>query len=91
MTFRREQCNVFSDAVIGCNRRETPGAHQWFDRYVGDANMVMIGERLKLNLTHNVLRTGKCRHEFTGVMITFCIPPNMIKMQMSADHDINGR
>ena len=54
------------DAVIGCNRLETPGARQRFDRYVGDANMVMIGERLKLNLTHDVLRTGKCRHEFTG-------------------------
>ena len=82
---------MFSDPVIGRNWRETPGAHQRFDRNVSDANMVMIGERLKLHLTHDVLRTGKCRHEFTGVMITSCIPPDMIKMQMGADHDINGR
>ena len=81
---------MFSDPVIGCNRRETPGTHQRFNRNVSDANVVMIAERLKLNLTHDVLRTWKCRHKFTGVMITSCIPPDMIKMQMGADHDING-
>jgi hypothetical protein len=82
---------MFTDAVVGCNRRETPGAHQRFDRYISDTNMVMIGKRLELNLTHDIFRTGKCRHEFTGVMITPRIPPNMIEMQMSADDDINGR